>query len=130
MQRTMNLELIGATFLALAVVATGAAGAVPGNAPVDVPTGDYDGQGGDASNASEQRPADAAATEYPDRRGPPADLPGDAPDFVSEVHDLIRSHLDDALDGVLGDRISDVSPDEGERADIAGDQSGGNATFA
>jgi len=115
----MNYKLVGAALVALAVVATGAAAAMPGNAPVDAPMDNNPDQTGNESVAtgpgaaadadSDGRPA--AAANPADRRGPPVDLPDQVPDFVGEVHDLIRQHLDGSLDGGLGDRVSDLTPE-------------------
>ena len=123
----MNYKLIVGALLALTVVASGAAMAAPGNAPVDVPTTDYDQQADGADNASTATDADEDADDGaeatgPDeaddrgqaddeRRGPPSDMPGPVPDFVGEIHDLINQHIDGAIDGVLGDHVSDVTPD-------------------
>jgi hypothetical protein len=116
----MNYTLVGAALLALAVVATGAVAAAPGNAPVDAPSDDRPDQAGnDRGAAGPGAAADAgpaAAADNAGERGPPADLPGQAPDFVFEIHDLVRQHLDGSLDGVLGDRIVDVTPDEDQPA--------------
>lgn len=127
----MNIKLIAAGFLALAVVASGAAAALPGNAPVDAPmddnTADAAGeqhaeQAGEqrAAQSQEQRAEGAAAGQ----QGPPVDLPSQVPDFVSDIHDLIRQHVSGTLDGILGHQVSDVTPDN----ETAVDQS--NATQA
>jgi len=119
----MNFKLIAAGFLALAVVATGAAAALPGNAPVDAPTDDgtaaetADGAGEQHAaqdrerhtvRSQEHRAEGAAAGQ----QGPPVDLPGQVPDFVGEIHDLVRQHVDGTLDGILGHQVSDVTPDD------------------
>lgn len=118
----MNIKLIAAAFLALAVVATGAAAAAPGNAPVDAPTDDHAEQSDDrAADANEtaaaderanaDERADAAGEAAAGQRGPPMELPDQVPDFVGEIHDLIRQHVSGSLDGILGDQVSDVTPD-------------------
>lgn len=115
----MNLKLIAAGFLALAVVATGAAAALPGNAPVDAPmddktdveTADEAGEqhaAGDRKRHTVQSHAQRADGAAAGQQGPPVDLPGQVPDFVGEVHDLIRQHVD----GILGHQVSDVTPDD------------------
>ena len=128
----MNLKLIAAGFLALAVVATGAAAALPGNAPVDAPADDKtdveiaDGAGEQhaaqdrerhAVQSQEQRAEGTAAGQ----QGPPMDLPGQVPDFVGEVHDLIRQHVDGTLEGILGHQVSDVTPDDETTPDRSND---------
>lgn len=131
----MNIKLIAAGFLALAVVASGAAAALPGNAPVDAPMDDNpDGHAADAAGeqhaeqAGEQRAAQSqeqrAEGAAAGQQGPPVDLPSQAPDFVSEIHDLVRQHVSGTLDGILGHQVSDVTPDN----ETAVDQS--NATQA
>ncbi|MFB6312141.1 MAG: hypothetical protein ABEH64_13280 [Salinirussus sp.] len=128
----MNLKFIGAALLALTVVATGAVAAAPGNAPVDVPTDDYDAEADNADAAQvdssgtahvDASDAQAASDGANDQQGPPADLPGPVPDFVGEIHDLIRQHIEGSLDGILGDHVSDATPDEDA-------QSTGNASAA
>lgn len=120
----MNYKLVGAGLLALAVVATGAVAASPGNAPVDAPIDDRADQAendsappgpGAAVDAGSEgaRPAPADNVMEP---GPPADLPSSVPDFVGDLHDLIGQHLDGTLNGLLGDHVSDVTPDEDPRS--------------
>ena len=95
----MKLEL-AAVAVSLLLVGTGAAMAMPGNAPADAPADDHsqadESDEEAAENASERRgpPADvpAAADEDEASQGPPADLPAQVPDFVSDVHDAIRNH--------------------------------------
>jgi hypothetical protein len=124
----MNPETFAAALLALAVVATGAAAAAPGNAPVDAPTDDHaeqsDDRGADPNETAADERADAAGQAARDegQRGPRADLPEPVPDFVSEIHDLIRQHVSGSLDGVLGDQVSDRTPEtraEGGSAEMA-----------
>lgn len=124
----MNFKLIAAAFLALAVVVTGAAAAAPGNAPVDAPTNDQTdaADAGDATAAEGEHPERAEHRERAEvgQRGPPADLPSQVPDFVGEIHDLIRQHVSGSLDGVLGHEISDVTPDnETDAGEPAGNAS-------
>lgn len=91
----MNGKPFAAAFIALAVVATGAAAAAPGNAPVDAPIDDNAEQSEDrAADANETVPDNqrggAAAEAAAGQRGPPADLPEPVPDVVGEIHDLLR----------------------------------------
>lgn len=130
----MNYTLVGAALLALAVVATGAVAAAPGNAPMDTPIdNDADqaenerqaagphaaaqagGNGGPAAAADEAESAGpASAADDAGQRGPPADLPGQVPDFVGQIHSLIQQHIDGSLDGTLGDRVSNLMSEDDE----------------
>ena len=135
----MKLEL-AAVAVSLLLVGTGAAVAMPGNAPADAPADDRsqadegaadehadanetesdDAESAEesgeeaAENASERRgpPADvpAAADEENASQGPPADLPAQVPDFVSDVHDAIRNHEGGADADPLGDLVSSLTP--------------------
>ena len=136
----MKLKL-AAVAVSLLLVGTGAAMAMPGNAPADAPADDRsqademdenetesdDAVSADesdeeaAENASERRgpPADipAAADEENASQGPPADLPAQVPDFVSDVHDAIRNHEGGADADPLGDLVSSLTPgDDGEES--------------
>jgi hypothetical protein len=124
--------------LALLVVATGAAAAMPGAAPVDAPD-QADNQTADAEeeaaqtvmnetaaderDADEERQAGGPPEEAAGERGPPADMPGAAPDFVSEIHATIQDHLSGAVED-LGAAISDITPggEAGGDADEGMDQ--------
>ncbi|MEF8887115.1 MAG: hypothetical protein V5A30_04850 [Haloarculaceae archaeon] len=111
--------------LALLVVATGAAAAMPGNAPVDAPdradnqTADAEAEQAAAQAQDDEAAADDereaggpdAASDAAGERGPPADMPGAAPDFVSELHQTINDYLSGAVDD-LGSAISEVTPGE------------------
>jgi hypothetical protein len=129
--------------LALLVVATGAAAAMPGNAPVDVPD-QADNQTGDAEadaqaemnetaederDADEERQAGSPPEDVAGERGPPADMPGAAPDFVSEIHATINDYLSGAVED-LGSAISEVTPggETGGDADEETGQDGRDAT--
>ena len=116
----MKLEL-AAVAVSLLLVGTGAAMAMPGNAPADAPADDRsqadESDEEAAENASERRgpPADvpAAADEDEVSQGPPADLPAQVPDFVSDVHDAIRNHEGGADADPLGDLVSSLTPGDG-----------------
>ena len=116
----MKLEL-AAVAVSLLLVGTGAAVAMPGNAPADAPADDRsqadESDEEAAENASERRgpPADvpAAADEENASQGPPADLPAQVPDFVSNVHDAIRNHEGGADADPLGDLVSSLTPGDG-----------------
>ncbi len=116
--------------LALLVVATGAAAAMPGNAPVDAPdradnqTADAEAEAaqaepnetaGERGLADRERgaggPPEAAAGE----RGPPTGMPGAVPDFVSEVHATVQDHLGGAVED-LGAAISGSTPGDADDA--------------
>ena len=130
----MKLPQIASVLLAVVLVATAGAAAMPGNAPVDAQTGQADenyndsadegaidanaSDAQDAQNDSEaQNNSDASAPD--DRRGPPTDMPEQAPDFVTEIHELINQKLDGTLED-LGEALSAVTPDED--ADDAGSE--------
>ena len=134
----MKLEL-AAVAVSLLLDGTGAAMAMPGNAPADAPaddrsqadegaadehadaneteSDDAESDGEAAENASERRgpPADvpAAADEENASQGPPVDLPAQVPDFVSDVHDAIRNHEGGADADPLGDLVSSLTPGDG-----------------
>ncbi len=84
---------------------------VPGDVPpVDVPGDAQAGDDGDrGAKVSDQ--------------GPPVELPAQVPDFVGEVHDLIRQFKVGDLTDSLGAAISDVTPGDeagNETADEGG----------
>ena len=85
MIRTKLFALVALT----ALLASGVAGAVPAD---------------DASPS----PNDDAPIDLPEV-GPPTDLPDPAPDFVGDVHDAVREHVDGGVDN-LGERISGLTP--------------------
>lgn len=131
----MNVKVIVAAFLALAVVATGAAAAAPGNAPVDVPTDQHTDDADAAAENADENATDAgeqaeAAQAADGERGPPMDLPDQVPDFVSQIHDLIRQHVSGSLDGILGHQVSDVTPDNETDAGGLASEMAGQASSA
>jgi hypothetical protein len=114
----MKLTQIAGVILAVLVVATGAAAALPGNAPVDAPVeqADDDVDANETEEdadevrdeaADEDESSEEAADE--DRQGPPSEMSSQAPSFVSEVHDLIRGKLDGSISN-LGEQISSLTP--------------------
>ncbi len=126
----MTLKTIAGAVLAVLVV-TGTAAALPGAAPAQADDHANDDAAAAAdANADDSNDADADEANADERRGPPADLPGQVPDFVGEVHDLIGQKLAGDLTGSLGEQISAVTPDDGEdeNATDAGDAPAGNAT--
>jgi hypothetical protein len=132
----MKLTKIASVLVAVLLVASAGAAAMPGNAPADSRAGRADDHGDnadDAANASDERTPErngsaAAADEHrldhagaaaaDDKRGPPTDMPAQVPDFVTEIHELINQNLDGSLQG-LGEALSAATP--GEDAD-AGDE--------
>lgn len=130
----MKRTTIAVVALAVLLIGAGAAAAAPGNAPdaagdqaqADDHRQDDDRRPDDAGNASvsddesdaasnasdaSAGASDAAPADRPDSAsGPPAELPEHVPDFVSEIHDLIRQHLGGDLDGNLGEAIAEVTP--------------------
>ncbi|WP_336337064.1 hypothetical protein [Haloarcula brevis] len=123
----MKLTTIAGGLLAVLVI-TGSAAALPGAAGAQADdhaddaqadnaeqaaneTANADGtEAGGAAEAADRRgpPADAGASA--DQRGPPSDLPGQVPDFVSEIHTLVGQKLAGDLTGDLGAQISDLTP--------------------
>jgi hypothetical protein len=106
----MNLTQIAGVTLAVLLVATGAAAALPGNAPVDAPVEQAD----TSTDAQEEADDDADTNETEeaadeDRQGPPSEMPSQAPSFVSDIHDLIRGKLDGSISN-LGEQISSLTP--------------------
>jgi len=126
--------------LAVLLVTVGTVAAAPGNAPVDVGADDqYDDHAEQAEeNADDEHDADENATDDADEnatddgpanaaenrddaaadgvanadgQGPPADMPAQVPDHVSQIHDLIQSFLGGDHDGSLGGSVSDATPD-------------------
>ena len=101
------------------------------DAAVRGPTMDADGDvdSSAADNASEV-PGDVPQSVVPERapagadasaQGPPVDLPAQVPDFVSELHQLIRDVHSGDLTGSLGDAFSSVTP--GDADEDAGNES-------
>lgn len=102
----MKRTTILAAALAVLVAATGAAVAAPGStAQSDVGAAD--------APAQAQSGADGAGDA-----GPPDELPGPVPDFVSDIHGLIQQFIDGTLDS-LGPNVSDAAGngDSGESTD-------------
>ncbi len=120
----MQLTKIAGVALALLMV-TGTAAAMPGAAPAQA----EENTDANATEMDEDRNQSAEAADASDRggapdradRGPPADLPSQVPDFVGDVHDTIGQFLDGDRDGSLGERLSDLTPDDEDA-----DQSDGN----
>jgi len=141
----MQLKTIAGLVLA-ALLVTGSAAALPGNAPAqaddhandsaaDADVNDPDVDDNDSAtadeNASDAADSEAAESESemkrgpPEgvpaaddgQRGPPADMPEQVPDFVSEIHSLVQQQIDGDLAGSLGEQISDLTPDDSEDTD-------------
>lgn len=128
----MKLTTIAGGLLAVLVI-TGSAAALPGaagaqaddhadNARADnaaEQAANADGNESDgAAEAADRRGPPADAGDAADQRGPPSDLPGQVPDFVSEIHTLIGQKQAGDLTGDLGAQISDLTPgDESDEAD-------------
>jgi hypothetical protein len=93
-----------AVALAALVVTAGAVAAAPGNSG-DTP----------ADQDANRTASDGPGANAPDvDRGPSVDLPAPVPQHVQQIHDAIQQFLDGALDGVLGDEVSDVTPDDSD----------------
>lgn len=155
----MNTKQLLAVALAGLLVSAGAVAAVPGSAPdsaqadehaddadenADDDADDADENADDNASdgqerASENRPddvgpnADGNESNESDQRGPTQDMPEQAPDHVSQIHDTIVSWLNGDLDGNLGSHVSDIVSGNGdENADNAdnggneGDEGNGN----
>lgn len=82
---------------------------------------------GNASGAAVTASADAMGVDgqarSDDERGPPGEMPDDAPSHVERIHDLIRERVAGTLGGSLGDVIGGVLG--GGQADARADE---NAT--
>lgn len=114
----MNITKVAGVLLAVLLVVGGTAAALPGNAPTDAQAENAQTENPEAADSSMNETADDEA----DRRGPPAgvgpsgdagpptDLPGPVPDFVSEIHSVINDHIAGALDVDLGSAIADLTP--------------------
>ncbi|WP_201289612.1 hypothetical protein [Halobaculum saliterrae] len=98
----MSRTKLAAIALAALLAVTGVAAAAPGNAPADA--GANDGTAGQA--------------------GPPSELPDPVPNFVSDIHDQIRSFLDGGVEN-LGDAVSGIAGDDADGADDGGADDGG-----
>ncbi|MFB6362001.1 MAG: hypothetical protein ABEH59_11865 [Halobacteriales archaeon] len=128
----MNAHKLIAIALAALLVFAGGAAALPDQASDAAEDNQPDEPGVDAAGQADENATDDDAaenetetaeneTEDEDARdenasaGPPTDLPEQAPDHVTQIHDLIRSKLDGALTGQeLGAAISDLmGSDEG-----------------
>ncbi|WP_436931064.1 hypothetical protein [Halosimplex halobium] len=123
----MKLKL-AAVFASVLLVATGAAVAMPGNAPDHAQDGtaqaddhaqddadegaengsaadDASDSGADGNDSDARRgppsdvPAAGAADAANGSQGPPVDLPAQVPDFVSDIHETVGSAGGGAVDG-------------------------------
>jgi len=143
---------LAAVAVALLLFATGAAMAMPGNAPDaaqaddnaqaaddrpddpgENPSNAEDGDEETSENESDGEPEQGPPMDVPARatdeadgsQGPPADLPDAVPEFVSQVHDAIADHSGGSG---LGDLVSDLTPDDDSENGDEGDAA--NATEA
>jgi len=135
----MTLTKIAGALLAVLLI-TGSAAALPGAAPAQAEDNADDAQADDYANETAQDAdengetnesagpdaADAADRQGPPEnvgpngeRGPPTDMPAPVPDFVSDIHQLVNQKLMGDLDGNLGERISDVTPEDEETSETA-----------
>lgn len=121
----MQLKTIAGLVLA-ALVVTGSAAALPGNAPAQAD--DHASDDAETTNATEPREDNDAANESAGRpddvpaaddsqRGPPTDMSEQVPAFVSDLHSLINDKLAGDLAGSLGEQISELTPDDGDDED-------------
>ena len=136
----MKLTTIAGALLAVLMVATGAAAAMPADAPTDAsveqPANATDaqqngsGQADVAPGGGDENPSDGGVSDAEDadenaspagiaedRRGPPSDMPAQVPDFVTDIHDLVQQKIDGTLSS-LGDQVSSLTP--GGEADGGG----------
>ncbi|KOX93906.1 hypothetical protein [Haloarcula rubripromontorii] len=131
----MKLTTIAGGLLAVLVI-TGSAAALPGaagaqaddradnaqatnaseQAAKETATAD-ENESGSGAEAADRRGPPADAGQAGDQRGPPSDLPGQVPDFVSEIHTLIEQKQVGEFTGDLGAQISDLTP--GDESDAA-----------
>ncbi|QLH82543.1 hypothetical protein [Halosimplex pelagicum] len=149
----MKLKIV-AVFASVLLVATGAAMAMPGNAPDHAQDGnaqadDHSQSGDRAEDDADEFDSNATESDSDARRGPPADVPAaggaddangsqgppvempeQVPDFVSGVHETIGNVAGGAVDGArsLGEKISALTPDGADAAGNASADDIGNAT--
>jgi len=124
-----------------ALLVTGSAAAMPGNAVTQaqeqmsehtngaagntpVETGEQSNASTDEATESDMRDANGSNADRgppegvpaadKDKRGPPTEMPEQVPDFVSELHSLIEQQLDGDLTGPLGEQRSDLTPGDGD----------------
>lgn len=130
--------------LAVLVLATGAALAQPGNAPVEVPTDHHDDATTQATDPTTADDMNETATNDSDadpqsdiapvdgngpdagEQGPPVEMPTPVPDRVAEIHEMIRSFIDGQLDGSLGESLQGFLGDDGTQP--ASEHANENAT--
>lgn len=123
----MKFHTTIALIVAALTLSAGAAAAMPGNASTDAASA-----GNGAADAEESAAQDAETSESDankaeanetdgenaanasEARGPPADMPAQVPDHVSQIHDLIGQFLAGDLTGSLGEAVSDVAGNDSE----------------
>jgi cobalamin biosynthesis protein CobT len=130
----MNPKTLIAIAIAALLVFAGGAAAMPGQA-TGADAADEHQPDDPGSNVADETGDDSNETDADDARdenatdGPPTEIPDEAPDHVSQIHDFIREKLDGNLTGQeLGEAISglmgngDAALANGQ-ADSAGEQS-------
>lgn len=121
----MNITKIAGITLAVLLVAGGTAAALPGDAPTDAPTpnataadeADANETNDEAAETERGPPADRGPHANDSERGPPVEMPGQAPDFVTEIHETIDQFRSGDLDGELGSAIAELTPDDEQAED-------------
>lgn len=137
MDCNMKLTKTAGVLVAVLLVATAGAAALPGNASTDSQAGQADDKYDDDANASNaptnagpemnDSEGDENASNAEDRRGPSTDMPAQAPDRVSQIHELIHQYLDGEVDN-LGAQISGLIGGEGDGEDAEDDEDADEAS--
>ncbi|KAB1198712.1 MULTISPECIES: hypothetical protein [Haloferax] len=98
-----RITIVGVA-LAVLVATAGVAAATPGEHAGES-SGTDAAQHDDAQHDAAQH--DAAQHDDAAQQGPPSELPGPVPDFVSDIHDSVNEFMDGMMDGALGPAVSD-----------------------
>lgn len=113
------IRKLTAAALAVLLVTAGAATAAPGQAPSDSPADDHANESTqhdaatESTNSSDdtetaRTPAAENGSANDSERGPPTDVPSQAPDHVERIHDAINEWLDGDREGSLGATIAEL----------------------
>jgi hypothetical protein len=86
------------------------------NETVETEADEKRGGGPPAHAVNKSNGAAGGADNASERRGPPVDMPGNVPDFVSDIHRAIADHTGGSG---LGDIISSLTPDDGAAGNMA-----------
>jgi hypothetical protein len=86
------------------------------NETVETEADEKRGGGPPAHAVNKSNGAARGADNASERRGPPVDMPGNVPDFISDIHRAIADHSGGSG---LGDIISSLTPDDGAAGNMA-----------